>query len=472
MVEPQNQFTLGGTKPMNGWSELFARVSSLQEGPPALLSRIHAAAVAARSAMYGFGGSGPQQQLDSATAAAAAGAKGYGYDMSEALLPAAAPAVSFGVRDGLAASLARYTRECRRLRSQGLLVDGVALTEGSAAAGIGAPDTAAAQDQEQQRQQERFVGLEGSTCGIDVAAFRGLRRLYQNVAAEARSAAEASQQQLLAAVDMERDLKCWAAEKATLMQQLALPPAAADALAYAAAPFKEAPRLSAESQGYPQALKPHPLLTDPEQQLLYALPSIRQLQQQEEGRGLALLLQQLPAAAAAAAAAATVEPERQTAEKTKAVTLPPSLVDSWDIWTPEQQQHCSNWLRLLLGVLRCVEAWRQGSQQQKRGPLLRLLVCNAIAALEEDRRLAAGAPDVLLQAATEAAASSGAGGQLCCSADLALPWLQVAAAEETGSGAAEGPPGSLWWPAVYLAFRSGDILVRIALLSRRALFKE
>lgn len=451
-----------GTKSMNGWSELFARVSSLEEGPPALLSRVHASAVAACSSMYGVGGSGPQQLLDSAAAAAAAGAKGYGYDMSEALLPAAAPAVSFGVRDGLAASLARYTRECRRLRSQGLLVDGVALTESSAAAAIGAPDTAAAPDQEQ-RQQERLVGLDGNISGIDVAAFRGLRRLYQSVAAEARSAAEASQQQLLAAVDMEQDLKCWAAKKAALMQQLALSPAAADALAYAATPLKEAPRLNAEGQGYPQALKPHPLLTDPELQLLYALPSIQQLQQQEEGRGLASLLQQLPAAAAAAAAAATVEPERQSADKTKAMSLPPSLVDSWDVWTPEQQQHCSNWLRLLLGVLRCVRAWRQESQQQKRGPLLRLLVCNAIAALEEDRRLASGAPDVLLQAATAAAALPGAGGQLGCSADLALPWLQVAAAEETVTGAAEGPRGSLWWPAVYLAFRSGDILCLLSL---------
>ena len=450
-----------GTKPANGWAELFARVTGLEEGPPALLPRIHAAALSACSAMYGFGTNGQQEQLGpaaaAAAAAAAAGAKGYGYDLSDSLLPAAAPAVSFGIRDGLAASLARYTRECRRLRSQGLLADGIALSEAPAAVLTGHA-VATAQPQEQ---KEWSVGLEGSSSGVDVVAFRGLRRLYQNVAAEARIAAEASQQQLLAAVDMERDLKCWAAAKAALMQQLALGPAAADALAYAGGALKEAPHLAGGPQVLPQTLQPHPFLTDSEQQLLYALPNVRLLQQREDGRGLALVLQQLPAAAAAAAAAAAVETERPSAETAQSVCLPPSLLDSWGVWAPEQQQHCSNWLRLLLGILRCIETWRRDPSQKKRGPLLRLLVCNGIAALEEDRRLAAGAPDVLLQAATAAAAGRGAGEQLCCSIDLALPWLQLAAAEETGGGGLpEGPLGSFWWPAVYLAFRSGDIMVR------------
>ncbi|OEH74950.1 hypothetical protein cyc_01756 [Cyclospora cayetanensis] len=109
---------------------------------------------------------------------------------------------------------------------------------------------------------------------------------------------------------------------------------------------------------------------------------------------------------------------------------------------------------------RCVEAWRKGLAQQKRGSLTRSLVCNAVAALEEDRRLASCAPDSLLSAA-KAAAAQGAGEQLCCSTNLAVPWLQLAAAEEAAGEIPESLRGNLWWPAVYLAFRSGDILVSI-----------
>ncbi|KAL8436240.1 hypothetical protein Efla_003770 [Eimeria flavescens] len=459
----------------SGWDELFARVTSgLDEGPPAMLSRVHAAALAARGALHGFGGIAGQQQQDqlgsaaAAAAAAAAELKGGGYDLSDSLLPAAAPAVSFGLRDGLAASLARYTRECRRLRSQGLLTDGLcwadvpAAAAAAAAAGSSSEASDAAAAGQQLQQQERLVGLEGSSSGVDVAAFRGLRLLYQQVALEARKAAEASQQQLLAAVDMERDLKGWAAAKAAIMQQLSLLPAAADTLALAGD--------SQEGGGGPQlqeqphaCLSPHPLLTQPEHELLFALPGLRLLQQQQDGRGLALLLQQLPAAAAAAAASAAVESEKPSALVSRSVCLPASLLDSWGVWTPEQQQHCSNWLRLLLGILRCVEAWRGGPPRERRGPLLWLVVCNALAALEEDRRLAAGAPDLLLQASKAAAAARGMGEQLCCSIDSVLPWLQLAAAEETGGDPAEVTPGSLWWPAIYLAFRSGDILCLLCL---------
>ncbi|XP_026191304.1 uncharacterized protein LOC34618712 [Cyclospora cayetanensis] len=310
-----------GTKPANGWGELFARVSTLEEGPPALLSRIHAAAFSARSAMFGFGGVQHEQlgAAAAAAAAAAAGAKAYAFDHSEALLPAPAPAASFGARDGLAASLARYTRECRRLRSQGLMTDGVALSEapgGGAAAG----GKAGSSFSQQIQQQEWLVGLEGSNSGVDVAAFRGLRRLYQNVAAEARSAAEASQQQLFAAIDMERDLKCWATTKAALMQQLALPSTAADSLASGGggSTLPRLPSTATRPQGFsspPQTLQPHPLLTEPEQRILHALPAaLGQLQRQErEGWELGLAVQQLPAAAAAAAAAAAVELELPSA---------------------------------------------------------------------------------------------------------------------------------------------------------------
>lgn len=181
--------------------------------------------------------------------------------------------------------------------------------------------------------------------------------------------------------------------------------------------------------------------------------------------------------------------------------------ESWDVYTPQQEQQFASLARLLTGACRLLllkersqelggvesvlsghlgdgRASRQEVESRSSSAfILRGLVGNGIAALELEKR-------AQLQSAAE---QTGAGtswwrGQqwatsdrIICGQQAAEPWLRLAASEvqversergsafaeefgtETDQGGGDAGDRSLWWRAVYYAFRTGDLKVSASL---------
>lgn len=462
--------TSASATPHGSWGELVGRVSCGDAAPPARIPSVHAAALAFKAAL---------QQLSPPSAGVAA--SGFAsFALPKTALPAPDALGSLPQNGGLSAALAKYARACKRLAAPGgslFLFE----EEDSPASGADSPPQPV-----KDAGTTAFPQSATSFYGVDVAAFASLRRQSEKVGAAARRAALAAAAQTAAAAALEEDLRDWRLQRSELVRDwlslqteaaasLAELDVRAEKLASLATTTDSAKAVFAAGSGLAgPSGKPHPLLTHVENQLLLALRADVPLSGEEMQRRLPFhLFLQLPAAAVEAAAASAMEFSLPSAKTAADVALPPCQLDGWGACSPSQTFQFGSLVLLLLATLQTL---RESPQQQREGrssssafasaaaePLDAFIRCG-LAVLEDDRRKACGAPDLLRETSELLCQRlDGANSVFCCGCFLALPWLQQAAAELSALNAAEteAPFGEgLWWLAVYAAFRAGDLLVR------------